>query len=133
MTEEQKTDSGLVEELHTLGQQLATAVKALWDSEESRKLREEIGEGFLDLGQQVDTAIKSAQESEPARQFSEQVKDTMDRARESDVAGRLEEGLAVGLRELNEGIANLVSSLEPSEAPAEEPEAKTEAEPEAET
>ena len=59
-------------------------------------------DGFVELGHQVETAVKSAQESEAAKQFSEQVKETMDKARESDVAAKLEEGLVTGLRELND-------------------------------
>jgi hypothetical protein len=88
MTEGQKPESGLMGELYTLGRQLTTAVKALWDSDDSRRLRQEIGDGFMDLGQQLDAAIKSAQDSEAGKQFGEQVKVTVDKARESDIAGR---------------------------------------------
>jgi hypothetical protein len=129
MTEEQRSDSGLLDELQSLGQQLTTAVKALWDSEDSRKLRQEIGEGFVELGQQMDSAVKTAQESDAAKQFGEQIKETVDRARESDVADKLEEGLVTGLHELNLGLSKLVTSLEKS-APGEgEPEVEAEAEP----
>jgi hypothetical protein len=128
MTEEQKSESGIMEELLALGQQLTTAVKALWESEDSRKLRQEIGDGFVELGHQVDTAIKSAQDSEAGQQFSEQVKGAMDKARESDLSAKLEEGLVTGLRELNEGLSTLVSSLQ-TRAPDEgEPAAEAETE-----
>jgi hypothetical protein len=133
MTEEHKPGSDLVTELHALGQQLSTAIKALWESEDSRQLRKEIGEGFTEVGRQVNLAVKSAQESEAGQQFSEQMREAMDRARESDLTAELEEGLATGLRELNRGIARLISSLEPA-APAEEApqsESEIEAEPEA--
>ena len=133
MTEERKPGSDLVEELHALGQQLSAAVRALWESEDSQQLRQEIGEGFVEVGRQVNAAVQSAQESEAGQQFSEQMKEAVDRARESDLAAQLEEGLATGLRELNRGIASLVSSLEPA-APAEEApqsESEVETEPEA--
>lgn len=128
MTEEQKSDSGIMEELLALGQELTTAVRALWESEDSRRLRQEIGDGFVELGHQVDAAVKSAQESEAGQQFSEQVKDAMDKARESDLAAQVEEGLVTGLRELNKGLSTLVSSIQTS-APAEgEPAAEAETE-----
>jgi len=133
MTEEQKPGTDLVTELHALGQQLSTAIKALWESEESRQLRQEIGEGFVEVGRQVNSAVRSAQESEAGQQFSEQVKGAMDKARESDLTAKLEESLVLGLRELNAGLSSLVSSMKTG-APAEgEPaaEAETEAEPEA--
>ncbi|MFC2037812.1 hypothetical protein ACFLYD_07615 [Chloroflexota bacterium] len=129
MTEEQRSDSGLLDELQSLGQQLTTAVKALWDSEDSRKLRQEIGEGFVELGQQMDSAVKTAQESDAAKQFGEQIKETVDKARESDVADKLEEGLVTGLREFNLGLSKLVTSLERSASGEGEPEVEAESEP----
>ena len=128
MTEEQNPESGVLEELHALGLQLSTAVKALWDSDDSRKLRAEIGDGFVELGDQVDSAIRSAQESEAAKQFGDQVKEAVDKARESDLAANLEEGLITGLQELNKGLSQLVGSLEPRETPTAAAEDKAETE-----
>jgi len=131
MTEERKSDSGMLEELHALGQQLSTAVKGMWESEDNRKLRQEIGEGFMELGQQVDAAISTAQESEAAKQFSGQVKEAVDRARESDLADEFERGLATGLHELNRGISSFLASTESKAPVAEDPEAELDPEPEA--
>jgi hypothetical protein len=100
---------------------LVTAVRALWDSDDSRKLRSEIGEGFVQLGRQVDDAIKGAQESEAAKEFKEQMKGTMEKARQSDVAGQVERGLVTGLQELNIQLSKLVQSLEARGAVKEEP------------
>ena len=58
MTEEKKPGGEIVDELHALGEQLVTAVKSLWDSEDARKVRQEIGDGFVELSHQVDDAIK---------------------------------------------------------------------------
>jgi phage-related protein len=136
MSEEQKTtdevpaeetaSSEILDELQALGAQLATTVKSLWESEDSRKLRKEIGDGFVELGQQIDTAVKSAQESEAAKQFSEQVKETVEQARQSDVVGKVQEGLLTGLRELNSELSKMVNSLESDK----EAETESKAEPE---
>jgi uncharacterized coiled-coil DUF342 family protein len=122
MTEEKEPKSEVLNELESLGQQLATAVRSLWDSEDSRKLRQEIGEGFSELGRQLDQAVKSAQESEAAKEFREQVKETMDKAREADIAQKVEQGLVDGLRALNEELSKLVSPSEGKPAEAAEPE-----------
>jgi hypothetical protein len=135
MTEEQQSkasekgqgSSDVLDELQALGEQLSAAVKALWQSEDSRKLRQDIGQGFADLGQQLDEAVKSAQESEAAKQFTGQVKETMDKARETDIAGKLEQGLVTGLRELNEQLSKMISSLESKERTAEKTTDETEA------
>jgi hypothetical protein len=118
-TEEQKAGSELLQEFQALGQQLATAVKSLWESEDSRRLRRQLHEGFTELGQTVDSAIKSAQDSEAAKQFGEQVKGTVDKARASDFADKVEAGVVAGLRELNVQISKLVSSLEGQETKSE--------------
>lgn len=125
MTEEQKPDSQVVEELHSLGNQLVTAVKALWDSDESRKLRQEIGDGFVELGKQIDDAVKTAQNSEAAKEFKVQVKDTMDKARESDVAGQVEHNLVSGLQQLNAELSKFVDSLGATKSPPADPPSET--------
>jgi phage-related protein len=127
MAEEKKTDSTILNEFEALGQQLAAAVKTLWESDESRSLRQDLREGVAGLGQQLDTAVKSAQESDAAKEFSEQIKETMDKARQSDLAGKLEQGLITGLRELNEEISKLVGSLQEKDKPAANEETETEA------
>lgn len=124
MAEEQKPSGDVVSELRLLGQQLGTAVKALWESEETRSLRAEIQQGFVELGQHIDTAIKSAQESEAGKKFTGQVKETVDKARESDVADKIEEGIVVGLSELNKQLGHFLSQWtgsKPPEPPAPPP------------
>jgi soluble cytochrome b562 len=127
MTEEQKKGSTLVDEFEALGQQLAAAVKTLWESDESRSLRQDLRDGFVELGRQLDTAVKSAQESDAAKEFGEQVKETVDKARQSDLAGKLEQGLVSGLRDLNVEISKLVGSLQEKDSPVADEEPKTEA------
>ena len=132
MTEEKKPGGEIVDELHALGEQLVTAVKSLWDSEDARKVRQEIGDGFVELSHQVDEAIKTARESEATKEFETKVKETVDKARESDVAGQVQEGLVTGLRQLNDEMSKWVGSLTPVEEPAPEGAEDAEAEAEAE-
>jgi Tfp pilus assembly protein PilN len=120
MSEEKRPESQILNELESLGRQLTSAVTALWQSEESRKLRQDIREGFVDLAKEVDTAIKSAQDSEAAHEFRGQVQETLDKARESDVTRQVEDGLAAGLRQLNQELGKLIASLERPRAGADE-------------
>ena len=131
MTEEQKPSGEIIDELHALGEQLVTAVKALWDSEDARQVRQEIGDGFVELGHQVDDAIKTARESEATKEFEAKVKETVDKARESDVAGQVQDGLVTGLRQLNEEMSKWVGSLSPTDVPEADAPAGEDAEPEA--
>lgn len=124
--EEEKKGSAILAEFETLGQQLATAVKTLWESEDSRRLRQELREGFVELGRQLDTAVKSAQESEAAKEFGEQLKETMDKARQSDLVGKLEQGVISGLQALTEELSKFVSSLQEKDKPETSQETPTE-------
>jgi len=119
--EEKRAGSEIIGELEALGQQLASALRALWQSEESLKFRRDVGEGFGELGKQIDAAFKSAQESDAARQFGEQVKETVDKAREADVVVKVERSLVTGLRELNQQLSKTISSLQENEPPVEPP------------
>jgi hypothetical protein len=132
MTEEQKPSGEILDELQSLGEQLVTAVKALWDSEDARQVRQEIGDGFVELGNQVDEAIQTARDSEATKEFETKVKETVDKARESDVAGQVQDGLVTGLRHLNEEMSKWVGSLTPAEASEADVPAAEDAEPEAE-
>jgi hypothetical protein len=112
MDEKPREEGSILGELKLLGEQLGTAVKALWESEESKHLRQEIAEGITEASRQIDTALKSAQESEAAKEFSTQVRGAVDKARETDVAEKIGEGLATGLHELNAQLNKLLSSWE---------------------
>jgi hypothetical protein len=138
MTEDQASDSGIpaegqkpegrvLEELQSLGHELAAAVKSLWESEESRRLRQEIGDGVVRLGQQIESAVQSAQESEAAKKLGDQVKGSVEKARESDVVSRLEQSLISGLQELNRQISKLVDPGKSPAQPIEEQEGEAEA------
>jgi len=120
MSEEKKPTGDVVDELKLFGQQLGTAVKSLWDSDESRNLRKEISQGLAEAVREMDKAVKNVQESEAAKEFSQSVKGTVDKARESDIAGQIQQGLVTGLRDLNAELSKLLSSWE-TKKPAEPP------------
>jgi hypothetical protein len=114
MTEEQKPGGEIRGELESLGEHLVAAFKAAWSSTESRKLRQEIGDGFVQFGRRMDEAVKAAQDSQAAKEFKEQVKETVDKARESDVGGKVQQTMITGLRQLNVELSKLVDSLQSS-------------------
>ena len=126
MSEEQKPTGDVWGELKLLGEQLGGAVKSLWDSDESRSLRKEISDGLAEAAREMDKAVKSVQDSNAAKEFGQEVRATVDKARESDIVGQVQQGLLAGLRDLNTELSKLLSSwetkkpAEPSEPPAPE-------------
>ncbi len=127
MTEEAKTASAeertVVEELSELGRQLGTAFKSAWESEERRKLQQEISEGLDALGDQFEEAVRTARESEALQELKADLKQTVETARESEPVQDIRQGLAKGLRQINSELSKLVASWQ---KPAAEPEAAEE-------
>jgi hypothetical protein len=117
MTDEQKPTSDIVAELRLLGQQIGSAAKALWQSDESRSVRGEIREGLEEAGRQIETAVRSFQDSDTGRKLGTQVKETVEKARESDAADKVEQGIIATLREVNREFGKIISSWtgQPSE------------------
>lgn len=112
---ERSATNELLQELQSLGQQLGGAFKALWESEESRQVRQDLKEGFTEFSQELDQAITSVQESDAAKEFSHQVKETVERARESEISERFQAILSDGLKKLNQELAKVTRSIETRE------------------
>jgi len=133
MTEEQKPTSDIVSELRLLGQQIGAAAKALWESEDTRAVRYEIREGLVEAGHQIDTAVRSFQESDTGHKIGVQVRQTVDRARESDAADRVEQGVVATLREVNRQLGQIIggwTSRPPEQTPPPPPPPPAPSEPE---
>jgi hypothetical protein len=87
---------------------------------------------MTEVSNQIETALKSAQESEAAKEFSAQVKETVDKARESDIPVKLQQSLVGGLRDVNAQLSKMLDTWEvkrPAEPPKppEPPETRTQA------
>ena len=110
MTDEQKPTGDIVAELRLLGQQIGSAAKALWESDDSRSVRQEIREGLEEAGRQIDTAVRSFHESDAGRKLGTQVKQTVEKARESDAADKVGQGIVATLREVNRELGKIIGN-----------------------
>jgi len=109
MTDEQKPMGDIVAELRLLGQQIGSAAKALWESDDSRSVRQEIREGLEEAGRQIETAVRSFQESDAGQKLGTQVRQTVEKARDADVPGKVEQGIVDTLREVNRELGKIIS------------------------
>lgn len=126
MTEETKAPEAeertIVEELSELGRQLGAAFKAAWESEERRKLQQEIREGLAALGDQLEEAVQTARESEALQELRADLQKAVETARQSEPAQDIGEGLLKGLRQINRQLSRLLASWEKPAAGPEAPE-----------
>lgn len=123
MSEEQKTERTIVDELGKLGKQVADAIKAAWESEDRKKLQGEIAEGFQKFGQEVNQAVEKANESETAKELREKAEKVIEDIRESDVVEEARKGILTGLDALNRELGKLLEKLESKPAAPAAPEA----------
>ena len=112
MSEEQKTESTIVEELNKLGQQVADTIRAAWESDDRVKLQDEISEGMKQFGDQISEAVDKASDSETAKQLRERAEQVVEDVRESDVTEDIRKGLLAGLDAINRELGKLLERLD---------------------
>ncbi len=118
-TEETHTERSIADELARLGQQLATAAKTAWESEERRKLQGEITSGVQRFGQEISSAVSRASDSEQAQQLRTRAAKVAEDVQRADVVEEVRKGILVGLEAINRELGKLLERLEPKAAPAE--------------
>jgi hypothetical protein len=134
MSEEPKVEGrSITEELSKLGQQMATAIKAAWESDDRKKLQAEILDGLQKFGDEVTEALDKAGKSETAQDLRVKAEKVATDVRTTGVAEDVRKGIISGLDVLNTELSKLVEKLEPKAEPADQDPAASEApaEPEA--
>lgn len=122
MSEEQKVERNIADELNKLGKQVADAIKAAWESEDRKKLQSELTDGLQKFGAQVTEAMDKASESETAKELRVKAEKMATDIRDRGVVEDVRKGILTGLDTLNRELSKLVEKLE-SKQPTEAPEA----------
>lgn len=112
MGEEPKVERGIADELERLGQQLATAAKAAWESDERKKLQSEITTGMQRFGQEVGTAFEKATTSDQAKELRTRAEKVAVDVQKTDIVEEVRKGILVGLEAINRELGKLLERLE---------------------
>ena len=116
MSEDQKPESTIVDELAKLGKQVADALKTGWESEDRVRLQREISEGLKKFGEQVEEAVTKAADSVPTEKIVTQAEKVVAEVRESDIAGQVRRGILKGLETVNLELGRWLEKLEEQKA-----------------
>jgi hypothetical protein len=128
MSEEPKVEGrSIVDELSKLGQQMAQAIKAAWESDDRKKLQAEILDGLQKFGDEVTEALDKAGQSETAQELRGKAEKVATDVRASSVAEDVRKGVISGLDVINAELGKLVEKLEPKAKPTDEAAAEPEA------
>jgi len=104
MSDESHEPGDLASELRNLGENLRGLFASAWDSEDRKRLQEEIEGGVVDLTDSLRSAAKDFSKSETGRQLQEDVRDLGDRVRSGEVESKVRQDLTEVLRKVNEEL-----------------------------
>ena len=104
MNDETHETGDLASELRALGKNLSDLFRSAWDSEDRKRLQEEIEGGVADLTDSLRSAAKDLSKSETGRQLQEDVRDLGARVRSGEVESKVRQDLTEVLRKVNEEL-----------------------------
>lgn len=117
MAEKDSDSERISSEFRRFGENLVHALEAAWESEERKKLTQEIQEGVKAFGAAVEASAKEAMESPTARKAREELEQFTDRVQSGEAAREVREGILQTLERIN---AELEDAAERWQAAAEE-------------
>ncbi len=115
--EKTKTESGpdLVVEFQTLGRAFAEAFESAWNSEERKRVEEEVRAGVESFANEVDKVIRDAKSSPTTERMKNEAGDVANKVESSDLGRRALEGIAQGLSWMSLEMGKLAEQFTPAE------------------
>ncbi len=98
------SNDNIGDQLNELGKNLRAALQTAWESEERRKLQQEIEEGLANLGASLSQASKDFSNSPTGKTIKEDVEDLHERWRTGEVGSRVRSEVSEALRKVNEEL-----------------------------
>lgn len=112
MTEKRTADSDLRDEFKKLGENMHIALKEAWESEERRRVSDEIQKAFQEIGEALSEGVERLAARPEAQKLREEVDELAERVRSGEVADRMRSDLIGVLKRLNAQIETLAQKLE---------------------
>jgi hypothetical protein len=109
------SESDIAEELRTLGKNLKDALLSVWESDERKKLEDEIRAGLVDLGVTLNEAASDFKKSQAGQQFEEDLRDFRQRVHSGEVSAKVHDELINALRLANIELSKVSSKRSESQ------------------
>ena len=109
MTENNQNDNkpsvdNISDQLNELGKNLQAALKSAWESEERRKLQQEIEEGLANLGASLSQAARDFSNTPTGKTLKDDIKDLHDRWNSGEVGSKARTEISEALRKANDEL-----------------------------
>ena len=117
--ENKSPNEDIGEQLNELGKNLRDALRTAWESDERRKLQQEIEVGLADLADSLGQAAKDFSNSSAGQTLKEDVKDLHERWQTGEVGSKVRSEITEVLRTVNNELhkASQKNQPPPSENP----------------
>ena len=103
MTNKTQNDD-IGEQLNELGKNLRETLRTAWESDDRRKLQQEIETGLTNLRDSLNQAAKDFSNSQAGQNLKEDVKDLHDRWQTGEVGSKVRSEVAEALRTVNKEL-----------------------------
>jgi hypothetical protein len=94
----------LIDELTALGQKFAEVVEVAWNSDERRRLEDDLRRGLASVADSLETGLKKVSETKETKDLLAKAEGVATKVRTSKVTNDLADALASGLRQLSESL-----------------------------
>lgn len=110
MNQDPQPTGELSDELRALGENLRSVFQAAWDSDDRRRLQQEMETGLGALAESLGQAARDFSESETGKQMKKDAREFGDRVRSGEVESKVRQDLTAILRKMNEELGRAASS-----------------------
>ena len=104
MTEEKKSKNEIGNEFEKLGENIRQAVQGVWESEERKRIGQEIHDGLVEIGEAFSRLGDEFVESPGVQRVREEVDDFSERIQSGDVAKKINDDLVSLLQTINQKL-----------------------------
>ncbi len=104
MTEEKKSKNEIGNEFEKLGENIRQAVQGVWESEERKRIGQEIHDGLVEIGAAFTRFGDEIAESPGVQRVREEVDDFSERIQSGDVAKKINDDLVSLLQTINQKL-----------------------------
>ena len=101
----------LIDELTRLGQKFVEVVEVAWNSDQRRKIEEDLRTGLVSVANSLEDGFKRVSASKEAQEAVKAAEDVSEKVRKSKIAAEMSDALAEGLRSLSEQMDKLSNEM----------------------
>jgi signal recognition particle GTPase len=120
-SENKSSNEDIGDQLNELGKNLREALRTAWESDERRKLQQDIEEGLANMRDSLNQAAKDFSSSPTGQNLKDDVKDIHERWETGEVGSKVRSEIAEALRTVNKELqkASQKNQPPPSDKPQE--------------